>query len=60
MKTAFPKVASKTITYRNMKNFDKDAFRNELRLKLDEITSKTYGTFEKTFFEVLNQHALEK
>ena len=48
------------LVYRSTKKFDRDAFRNKLRLKLDEIMSKTYGTFEKNVFEVLNQHATEK
>ena len=60
MKSTFPKVASKTITYRKMKNFDRDAFRNDLRLNLGKIPQQSYGIFEKTFFEVLDRHAPEK
>ena len=43
-----------------MKNFDRDALWQEVRLKSDQITQKSHGTFEKAFFEVLNQHATEK
>ena len=60
MKLTFPKVSATTITYRNTKNFDRNAFRNDLRLKLGEIPTKTYGMFEKTFLDVLDDHAPEK
>ena len=60
MKLTFPKIAPTTITYRNMKNFDRDSFRNELRSNLNKITPKSYGTFEKTFLDVLDNHAPEK
>ena len=60
MKLTFPKVSATTITYRNMKKFDRNAFRNDLRLKLGEIPKQTYGMFEKTFLDVLDDHAPEK
>ena len=41
-----------------MKNFDRNAFRNDLRLKLSEIPNQTYGMSEKMFLEVLDDHAL--
>ena len=57
MKLIFPKVQ---ITYKNMKYFDKDAFRNDLRLKLGKMPNKSFEMSEKTFFEVLDTHAPEK
>ena len=36
IKTTFPKVTPKTITYRNMKNFDRDALHLESKFKLDK------------------------
>ena len=57
MKLTFPKVSATTITYRNMKIFDRNAFRNDLRLKLGEIPKQTYGVFAKTFLDALDDHA---
>ena len=57
MKVSFPKSPPNIITYRDMKHFDRDAFRTDLRLKLGEIEINSYGIFEKTFFEILDKHA---
>ena len=43
-----------------MKHFDRDAFRNDLRSCIGNITQKSYGAFEKTFLDVLDKHAPEK
>ena len=57
MKVSFPKSPPNIITYRDMKHFDRDAFREDLRFKLREIEIKSYGNFESTFFEILNKYA---
>ena len=48
------------VTYRNMKYFNRDAFRNDLRLKLGEIPTRPYGMFEKMSFDVPDSHVSEK
>ena len=60
MKLTFPKSSPQIIKYRNMKNLNREDFRNELRSNLDKMQPKTYGTFENTFFKVLDKHAPEK
>ena len=54
-KNSFPKSKSKEIIYRNYKNFDKDAFQCELKVKLQSINN--YESFESVFLSVLNKHA---
>ena len=51
----FHVVAPKTITYRDIKTFDRDTFRNDLRGKLGKITLKSYGMFEKMFLITMLQ-----
>ena len=45
------------VTYRNMKYFNRDAFRNDLRLKLGEMPTRM---FEKMSFDVPDSHVSEK
>ena len=42
-----------------MKSFDKAAFEEDLKAKLQNI-EKTYSNFETTFKSVLDKHAPEK
>ena len=42
--------------YRDMKNFDRRSFRNDLKAELEKIDSN-YDTFENTFTSVLDKHA---
>ena len=53
-------MAPSQIAIRNMKYFDRNAFRNDLKIKLGEMPTKSYGIFEKTFVDVLDTHPPEK
>ena len=55
LKTNFKKSKPKEIIYRSYKNFDRYAFREQLRHKLENCDD--YITFEKNILEVLNEHA---
>ena len=59
MKTTFPKVKPKKVTYRNYTNFDTNMFRNELSnmLKTDHRDKGNYKSFETIFIAVLEKHA---
>ena len=54
-KTSFQKPKPKEIVYRNYKKFDRDIFKDELKLKLESITN--YESFEDVFLTILNKHA---
>jgi len=60
MKTTFPKAATKTITYRDMKKFDKTAFKFDLKEKLQQVDTTNYDSFEEIFENVLDIHAPKK
>ena len=59
LKTTFPKQGPTVINYRNYKNFDELAFRNDLREELGRIepSDLSYSSFETTFDKVLDKHA---
>ena len=48
LKSTFKKAKPKEIVYRSYKNFDRDAFKYELRHKLE--TCVEYSVFEKNIF----------
>ena len=54
-KTSFQKPKPKEIVCRNYKKFDRDIFKDELKLKLESITN--YESFEDVFLTILNKHA---
>ena len=54
-KTSFQKPKPKEVVYRNYKKFDRDIFKDELKLKLESITN--YESFEDVFLTILNKHA---
>ena len=54
-KTSFQKPKPKEIVYRNYKKFDRDIFKDELKLKLESITN--FESFEDVFLTILNKHA---
>ena len=58
LKNTFPKAPPKVINYRDYKNFDEQAFKYELRTKLENITS--YSEFEDIFLTILDNHAPSK
>ena len=60
MKTTFPKVAPKTMIYRDMKKFDKSAFKCDLRNRLKEPDLSKFEHFEEIFENVLDKHAPKK
>ena len=59
LKTTFPKHGPTVINYRNYKNFNEIAFRNDLRDELGKIepSNLNYTSFETTFDRVLDKHA---
>ena len=54
-KYTFVKTEPKGIQYRCYKNFDNGLFRDELKSRLS--TTREYGDFEKTYLQVLDNHA---
>ena len=52
-----PKIEPREITYRNYRNFDEEAFRNELKNMIDFDGNGTYDRFESLFLQVLEKHA---
>lgn len=56
-KTNFTNLPPKKIKYRCYKKFDHDLFRNDLSIRLDNISQGNYDSFENTFQAVLNFHA---
>ena len=59
MKSKFPKMPPKVITYRDMKEFDRDDFRKDLEKELKNMGSILYKDFETTFSRTLDKHATE-
>ena len=57
MKSTFPKVKPKQITYRNYKTFNNFNFKQDLNKALSSKDVKEYNCFEDVFLEVLNKHA---
>ena len=51
MKSTFQKAPPQIILYRDVKKFDKVAFKAELIEKLDKIDPKSYLSFGNTFTE---------
>ena len=60
MKTTFAKVAPKKMVYRDMKKFDKSAFKCDLRNRLKEPNLSKFEHFEEIFDNVLDKHAPKK
>ena len=60
MKTTFPKAVPKEFIYRDMKNFDKNAFKRDLKEKLKQTDSTNYALFEEIFENILDKHAPKK
>ena len=60
MKTTFPKAVPKEIVYRDTKNFDKKAFKRDLKENLKKADSTNYALFEEIFENVLDKHAPKK
>ena len=60
MKTTFQKASPKVIVYRDLKSFDKKAFKLELAQKLASTDSTSYLNFENTFIVILDKHAPTK
>ena len=59
MKSTFPKVKPKSIKYRNFSKYNRNAFGNDLKMKL-EGQLPNYETFEKVFLETMDAHAPQK
>ena len=59
MRSTFPKTKPKTIMYRDFSKYDKTAFGNELRQKLQNQLM-TYEKFDDIFLETLEVHAPQK
>ena len=59
-KTTFPKAKPKIIQYRDYKNFVEEAFRIELRGRLQKEVIINYSKFEQIFLQALNKHAPPK
>ena len=57
LKTTFPKAKPKVISYRDYKQFDLHAFRNELRHELQKTMILGYAHFQRVFLRVLDKHA---
>ena len=59
LKTTFSKQSPTVINYRNYKNFNELAFRNDLLEELGRIepSDLSYSSFETTFDKVLDKHA---
>ena len=57
MKATFPKCPPKVITYRDMRNFKKAAFKKDLKEQLNSIKTNTYIDFEIAFSKALDKHA---
>ena len=59
LKTTFPKQGPTVINYRNYKNFNELAFKNDLREELRRIepSDLSYSSFETIFDKVLDKHA---
>ena len=59
LETTFPKQGPTIINYRNYKNFNEIAFRNDLQEELGRIepSDLNYSSFETTFDKVLDKHA---
>ena len=59
LKTKFPKVKPKEVTYRIYKHFDEKMFRYELSeaLKSNDKNNVNYEVFENIFLSVLERHA---
>ena len=60
MKTTFPKAVRKEIIYRDMKNFDENAFKRDLKEELKKPSLTNYALFEEIFENVLERHAPKK
>ena len=60
LKTTFPKAKPKVISYRDYKQFDIHAFRNELRYELQKTMILGYAHFQRVFLRVLDKHATMK
>ena len=60
IKTTFPKANPKIIQYRDYKNFVEEAFRIELRDRLQKEVIINYSKFEQIFLQALNKHAPPK
>ena len=59
LNSTFPKQGPTVINYRNYKNFNEIAFRNDLREELQRIepSDLNYSSFETTCDKVLDKHA---
>lgn len=57
LKTSFKKCEPKKVSYRNYKNFDQTAFKEELKKLLVVNRTYDYKTFEEVFLLVLKKHA---
>ena len=60
LKTTFEKCPPKTMIYRDMKHFDKVAFRCDLKESLKKVDVSNYDSFEAIFDNVLDKHAPKK
>ena len=60
LKTNFTKQKPKEIIYRSYKNFEKTAFRADLKSKIEEIENRNYVNFENVFIQTLENHAALK
>ena len=57
-KLTYNKLPPKTITYRDFKSFNKDAFEEELKFALQAAnTQPTYANFLSIFLRTLDNHA---
>ena len=57
LKTTFSKAKPRIIYYRNYKNFDRNKFRNRLKLDLENSESTHYLDFENIFLNALTDQA---
>ena len=57
LKKKFEKAKPKVISYRDYRHFHVNSFSCTLRSELSKISTYSYSSFKKVFFETLNDHA---
>lgn len=57
LKTTFPKVKPKLVSYRNFSKYEAHEFEDNLRANLESNCCKTYDSFENIFLRTLDNHA---
>ena len=60
LKTTFPKIKPKIVSYRDYSRFVEKYFHNDLESKIRDKKITDYNSFNKYFLEALNKHAPSK